>query len=393
MERTRDYPEVIAEAWTQFEREEGTLEDLEAAEAKIKKRMERAQADRAKEAVKEEELQQKRHDKIEKKKEKDKDKRREKRHALVEQKKDSRKRKVDQDSGPDSKKIKSGGDDEAFKVPPPPGFVKPTAANEVAPPPGFTPIVDNDKERQVRTVFVSNLDYKVDEDTLNKVLGSSGAIKEVRLVKNPKGTSRGFAYVEFENKASVAKALARDHEPIDGRPMFVSECDPEKKGHHFKYGTDLEKNKIFVKNIPKNKSKDEVEAIFAVYGAIKDIRVVTYKDGKSKGIAYVEFADEKSASTAVMKADGMSVDGRELAVALSNPPKKNKPPPSDMASLGGGARANPQTMSRPRAHIAFVPRSLMKKEPAKAAEATNGDGTAKAKSNQEFRNMFLSKKN
>ena len=35
-------------------------------------------------------------------------------------------------------------------------------------------------------------------------------------------------------------ALARDREMFEGRPIFISECDPEKKqkgGHQFKYGT------------------------------------------------------------------------------------------------------------------------------------------------------------
>lgn len=47
------------------------------------------------------------------------------------------------------------------------------------------------------------------------------------------------------------EALKKDREPIDGRPIFVSKCDPDKhtRQHSFKYSTTLEKNKLFVKGM------------------------------------------------------------------------------------------------------------------------------------------------
>lgn len=56
-----------------------------------------------------------------------------------------------------------------------------------------------------------------------------------------------------------------------------------------------------------------------------------------QGLAYVEFADEAQASQAVLKMDGMDVEGNKISVAISNPPRRNmmdKPgfnrPTSDM---------------------------------------------------------------
>lgn len=50
-------------------------------------------------------------------------------------------------------------------------------------------------------------------------------------------------------QAEAEAALKRDREPIDGRPMFVSRCNADKHAREsgFKYGTTLEKNKLFVK--------------------------------------------------------------------------------------------------------------------------------------------------
>ncbi len=55
-----------------------------------------------------------------------------------------------------------------------------------------------------------------------------------------------------------------------------------------------------------------------------------------QGLAYVEFADEAQASQAVLKMDGMDIEGNKISVAISNPPRRNmdKPgsnrPTSDM---------------------------------------------------------------
>jgi hypothetical protein len=50
-------------------------------------------------------------------------------------------------------------------------------------------------------------------------------------------------------QAEAEAALKRDREPLDGRPMFISRCDPDKHSRQsgFKFRTTLEKNKLFLK--------------------------------------------------------------------------------------------------------------------------------------------------
>ncbi len=57
---------------------------------------------------------------------------------------------------------------------------------------------------------------------------------------------------------------------------------------------------------------------------MKEVRIVTYKNGKSKGLAYVEFEDEQSASKALIQTDGMLIGEHQISVAISNPPKRNE---------------------------------------------------------------------
>lgn len=79
-------------------------------------------------------------------------------------------------------------------------------------------------------------------------------------------------------------ALARDRVPIDGRPVFISELKSERQERKpmFKYSTSTENNKLFVKGIPPDKTKEDVEKLFGEFKPI-DVRLVVKKSGHNKG--------------------------------------------------------------------------------------------------------------
>ena len=109
--------------------------------------------------------------------------------------------------------------------------------------------------------------------------------------------------------------------------------------------------------------------LYIKFGKLREVRIVTYKNGKSKGLAYVEFEDEPSASKALLQTDGMLIGEHQIAVAISNPPKRKQsfeaPPPKAPSeevkkSLGAGSVTNrnqPSTSSA--AATSFVPRSQL----------------------------------
>ncbi len=50
------------------------------------------------------------------------------------------------------------------------------------------------------SVFLSNLDFSVEEEPIRQAMSTTGNVVEVRLVRNPAGKSKGFAFVEFSTK-------------------------------------------------------------------------------------------------------------------------------------------------------------------------------------------------
>merc|ERR1712200_183495 len=143
-------------------------------------------------------------EKIERKKEKDKQYRRDKRHEKAAAKKESNGR----NGIGNLNKPKPSADNANIDAPP--GFKAKKRAG-VEPPPGFKEpapkkqktVTDEEynelsetKQRELRTVFLSNLSYEVDDDRIRDTMASSGPIVEVRLIKKPDGKSKGYAFVE-----------------------------------------------------------------------------------------------------------------------------------------------------------------------------------------------------
>ncbi|KAI6173508.1 PRP18-like protein [Aphelenchoides besseyi] len=100
----------------------------------------------------------------------------------------------------------------------------------------------------------------------------------------------------------------------------------EKKPSTFKFSTEKEKNKLFVRNIDFSATEDEVREYFGKYGTVKDVRMVRFKNGDPKGIAYVEYEDDETAQRGLAAHD-QEFKGRQLIVLISDPSvaKRGKP--------------------------------------------------------------------
>lgn len=237
-----------------------------------------------------------------------------------------------------------------------------------------TQSVEQYKQFSDHTVFISNLSYEIDESKLRAVFEKEPGFKDIRIIKKWDGKSKGYGYLDFENKEHAEKALKLDRTLIDGRPCFISENKDKTQeivpGSALKYATNLEKNKLFISGLPFTMEKKQLEDILTKFGEIKEIRIVTYKNGKSKGLAYAEFIDELSAKTALLKTDGMLIGENNISVAISNPPKRkdqgsfeprDQGPNQKARSLGSGSyktAANTSgVQSSTNSTFSFVPRS------------------------------------
>jgi len=417
LEKVYDNPDVIIKAFIQFEREEGSLEAYEHCIKLCNIKKGKMEAHRSKEEAKKSADEQARNEKMEKRKDKDKQFKIAKKQQAISSKQNS---KDILNGNITSTSASESVCHESKPVEPPPGYA--ATKRTVAPPPGFKENVkrsngdasgfkeplpkkiktddfknlSEEEQKKLRTVFLSNLDYTVSDSDIKDIMKSSGIVLDVRLVKKPNGQSKGYAFVEYENYDDAVKALKRDNELLGQRPMYISKCidkNTDKKEPAFKFNTGLEKNKLFVKNLDPETTQKELVEVFMKFGKLKEVRLPTYRNGHSKGIAFVDYEDEVSAATALIKTDNMKLKSKEIRVALSNPPKRDEPVnASEIKSLGGTESTEFGPRGKGRSQIAFTPRSVsvLKKEVNGASNSqTESEVERPAKSNDDFRKMLL----
>ncbi|KAF0989879.1 hypothetical protein HZS_2728 [Henneguya salminicola] len=200
----------------------------------------------------------------------------------------------------------------------------------------FTLIPGNLGADTSMSVFISNVDFNTTEDQINDTFSSIGSISKVTLVRNRQGFSKGYGYVQFVSPEEVAKALEKDRKfKIGTRPIYISPISADKEQRVKKFH--IEKNTdccLYVAKIHHKISEQELIEIFKLvllfdtydkYPGYKEARLATYRNGNSRGFAYIEFDTKENAAKALLKADGTVLCGQAISLHISKPPKKSNP--------------------------------------------------------------------
>jgi len=161
--------------------------------------------------------------------------------------------------------------------------------------------------------------------------------------------------------------------------------------------TGPELSTVFVSNLAWSVDENDLNKLFADDGKIVEVRLMKQR-GRSKGFAYVEFAEPKHAQTAVMHRNGVMLKGRKINVAISNPTAKPTSTTKETASEEQTQKTTPAKKARPQS-VATHPKTLLPRAIARtttqkptSTEVKSGGTNVPMKSNDEFRNLFLGKK-
>ncbi|KAH7729557.1 Sart3 protein [Aphelenchoides avenae] len=404
---TSDNPKLVFDAFIQFEREEGTLVDLDAAIAKVNAQAKRMHV-RASD-TKKPQRQPRGPAKVPAQETGNDAKQRATRQpqasrASVQQAPEGgqkqREKPIKRTQGTSDASVEEAAtlekkprvDADGFKVPLPPSAMRKSSAGasttsnaeSTALPSREHERAGNDSSAHdgeqdfgdpALTVFISNLDFRW---AVNDLLPLFENVKEIRL---------GYGYIDFLDEPSAKAAVANDRKlKINNRPIFISAYKPHKKGEKadFKFGTGLERTKLFVRNVHYACTQDELQEFFSRYASVKDVRIVEHKSGQRKGVAYVEFHTEQDASKALIASNGAELRGRALQVAISNPPGPQRQQRPDNAATGTFVDSNASLARAARSsRLDLVPRSL---RPSTSTGRANGAATGVGQPNASSQN-------
>ncbi|XP_050073836.1 probable RNA-binding protein 19 [Anopheles maculipalpis] len=202
-------------------------------------------------------------------------------------------------------------------APPPPSEAK-NAEQTV---PTFVPTkvepeaVDDTEPEENTTLFLRNLPFTTDEDTIRERFRTVGAIHSVQIARSKdlsgsgKNESRGYGFIQFKKRHAADYALKNLQSlVIDGRTVELVRSDRTLQTQHNRNDHKKSKaqaqtgSKILVRNIPFQASAKEVRDLFKPFGDINTLRLpkkmAASADESHRGFGFVDFVEESDAKRA-----------------------------------------------------------------------------------------------
>lgn len=195
---------------------------------------------------------------------------------------------------------------------------------------------------QGNVLFIKNLSFDTSESSLlaffKKYQPSSVKIVKSKTDKN---LSAGFGFVEFPNSDFADKAIKNlQGEILDGHSLKINKAKGQeskkentnevllaRKRKTEKYAEeevnqeDINDDKLLVKNIAFEATKEELRDLFKQFGDVKNVRLPNKSTGVHKGFAFVEFLTHEEAKKAFNKLANTHFYGRKLVIEWA---KKDK---------------------------------------------------------------------
>ena len=187
----KDWPESIANSWIDFERDEGTLEQIEICEIRTKEKLEKVEERQKTQQIFNHELSPQNKKTFKRKQEETgKWKNLSSFPIKITKVETQVKPKIKENHVNFEKKLDVDVEQKS-KIIPPPGFKAPE--NEKME-------IDNTQEVDDKiTVFISNLDYTATEEEVRNALKPAGPITMFKMIRDYKGRSKGFCYVQLSS--------------------------------------------------------------------------------------------------------------------------------------------------------------------------------------------------
>ncbi|XVF26874.1 hypothetical protein REPUB_Repub14bG0057400 [Reevesia pubescens] len=184
------------------------------------------------------------------------------------------------------------------------------------------------EEEKFTNLYVKNLVDIMTKDLLEEMFSRYGKVCSVVIMKDDKGSSRGFGFVNFESPDDAKKALeAMNGVQLGSKNLFVGRA--QKKAERTKllkhknkdvFNYRFEKLKalnLYVKNLNVYIDDKRLKELFGHFGKITSARVMRHEDGMSKGFGFVCFSSPEEAMAALHGLNGTFFEGKFLYVAVA----------------------------------------------------------------------------
>ncbi|EXJ57108.1 hypothetical protein A1O7_07452 [Cladophialophora yegresii CBS 114405] len=186
------------------------------------------------------------------------------------------------------------------------------------------------------TLYIGNLFFDVTETDLIKEFARFGTVSKCRIVRDSRGLSKGFGYVDFSTQEAADEAMERLNMSLfEGRRITVQYAartsgtlDTQNNEHK---ALNPPSKTLFIGNMSFEMTDRDLTNLFRGVRNVIDVRVaIDRRTGQPRGFAHADFIDIKSAMEAMKLLKEKEIYGRKLRVDFSyssaSRAPKNDPP-------------------------------------------------------------------
>ncbi|KFK41598.1 hypothetical protein AALP_AA2G149300 [Arabis alpina] len=157
-------------------------------------------------------------------------------------------------------------------------------------------------------VFIKNLDVSIDNKALFETFSSFGTILSCKVAMDVAGRSKGYGFVQFEKEEIAQAAIDKlNGMLLNDKQVFVGHFVRRQYRSRSESGAVPRFTNIYVKNLPKEITDDELRKTFGKYGDISSAVVMKDQSGNSRCFGFVNFESPEAAEVAVEKMNGISL--------------------------------------------------------------------------------------
>ncbi|XP_061687367.1 embryonic polyadenylate-binding protein B-like isoform X1 [Syngnathoides biaculeatus] len=190
------------------------------------------------------------------------------------------------------------------------------------------------KAMKFTNIYIKNFGEDYTDDNLKDVFSAYGKTLSVRVMKDERGHSRGFGFVNYANHEDAQKAVDEmNGKEFNGKFLYVGRAQKrlERQGELKRRFDQIKQDRIqryqgvnlYVKNLDDSIDDERLRKEFSPYGTITSAKVMT--DGsQSKGFGFVCFSSPEEATKAVTEMNGRIIATKPLYVALAQRREERK---------------------------------------------------------------------
>jgi len=179
-------------------------------------------------------------------------------------------------------------------------------------------------------MFIGGLNWDTTDESLRKYFTQFGKVDACTIMRDSTGRSRCFAFLTFEDPASVNAVMVREHF-LDGKIIDPKRAIPRQEHQRA--------TKLFIGGLAGSVTSESMREFFSQFGRVVDSTVMLDREtGRSKGFGFVSFEDTDV--TPFLGFGNLEIDGKLIDVKLAQPRSQRDPFEGSGAGAGRGGGYN-----------------------------------------------------